>query len=138
MFMIFPLRMVCVSSFVLCFFFQREDKLQSASDIFFGRDGTSVHDDGIFDDGKSQSCAAQFATTPFVHTIEPLENMCQMLVCHTHAVVCETEIEKVLVCSEHPYRYFCSFAGISDGIVGEITENGIDERVVAWHYQFIR
>ena len=44
--------------FLLC---QREHKFQSTPLIVLGGDCSTVDNDGVFHDGKSQACAAQFA-----------------------------------------------------------------------------
>ena len=86
-----------------------------------------MQQNGILDDGKSEAGAAQFPRTPFVHAVEPLEQMRKMLRRNTCAIVRKTEPELVLFLLETLDCDGGAFTGVCDGIVRQISENRIDK-----------
>ena len=86
-----------------------------------------MQQNGILDDGKSEAGAAQFPRTPFVHAVEPLDQMRKMLRRNTCAIVRKTEPELVLVLLETLDCDGGAFTGVCDGIVRQISENRIDK-----------
>ena len=86
-----------------------------------------VQQNGIFDDGKSETGAAQFPRAPFVHTVESLEQMRKMLRRNTCSIVRKTEPELVLFLLETLDRDGGAFTGVCDGIVSQVSENRLDE-----------
>ena len=44
-----------------------------------GRYGAAVDGYGILDDGKAETCAAEFSATPLIYSVEAFENMFQVL-----------------------------------------------------------
>ena len=89
-----------------------------------------MEEHGVFNDGKSQTGAAELARTPFVYPVESLEQTIQMFFGYTHAVVREGEIVVLLVFEIAVDCDVSSPPGIGDGIVGEVSENRVEQRIV--------
>lgn len=71
--------------------FKREQKLQSARRPVAHRYGASERLYGILDNRQAESGATHLTRTPGVNTVEPLEQMDQMLVRHPDTIVIERE-----------------------------------------------
>ena len=91
-----------------------------------------VQQNGILDDGKSEAGAAQFPRAPFVHAVEPLEQMRKMLRRDTCPIVRKTEPDLVLFLLETLDCNGGAFTGVCDGIVHQVTEDGVEQRVIAF------
>ena len=76
-----------------------------------------MNDNRVLDNGQSQSCAAQFARTPFVYTIETLEQAVQVLLRNTYTGIGKTEIIEILVFAETTDIDMYIRPRISDGII---------------------
>ena len=92
--------------------------------------------DCIFYDGKSEACASEFARAPFVNAIETLEEVFQMLRLYTRAVVAYKELVVMapfhfcLLTTNHEAR---GSRGVGNGVVDEVSEDAVDEALVAQH-----
>lgn len=119
----------------LVFFSQGEDKLQSAVQVVLGHDGSAVNLHTVLDDGQSESGSAKLARASLVDTVESLEQPSQVLGSHANPGVGKAEVVHAFVLAEARHPDGDARAGIGDGVVGEVSEDGVDERVVALYFK---
>ena len=83
-------------------FAQGEDEFQSAAFAVAYGDRPAVDHDGVFDDRKPESRAAQLARAPLVDTVEPLEEVREVFFVDADAVVGEKYISAKSLPPQHP------------------------------------
>ena len=91
-----------------------------------------MQENGILDDGKTQTGATHLAAASLIYTIETLEKTGEMLGRNPLTIIAEDEMPLVALLLG-TQRHLTSFAGISDGIVGKIAEYAIEKTAVALH-----
>ena len=112
-------------------FSQRKKDIQTTRGFVFNPYFTFVEENSVFDDGQSQTGAAEFAGASFVYPIETLEEAVQMLFGYPHAVVGEGEVVILVVFEIAVDGDSGTLSGVRDGVVGEISEYRVEQRVVA-------
>ena len=90
-----------------------------------------MNEDCILHYGEPQAGAAQLARASFVYTVEAFEQTVQMFGRNADAGIGKTEIIVILVFAETADVDVYVGAGISDGVVHEVAEDGVEQRVVA-------
>ena len=109
---------------------QRKVKDKAALPATRSRDGASVKDDGILYNGKAETCAAQLAATPLVDAVETLEDAWQVFGSEAHTVVGKGEVIEGFVLGGADGDGG-TLAGIGDGIVRQVAEDGVEQRGIA-------
>lgn len=107
------------------FFRQREKELQPSFGTVLGRDASAVYENCILHDGESQPRAAELARPPLVYPVEPFEQTAQVFGRHSRSRVGKAEIIELVVFAEAADADLYVRAGISDGIVRQIAEDGV-------------
>ena len=113
----------------MLFLFQREIKCQTAIFGKMGGDGAAMQEDSILHDGKTEPCTTHLSAAAFVYAIESLKDAGQVLRGDAYAIIAETECPMIV-------HRFCAdvdvgaLAGIVDGVVDEVTEDTVNERLV--------
>ena len=116
---------------LLLFFCEGENELQSSARTVFGGDGAPVYEDCVFHNGQSQAGTAQFARTPFVYAVEALKQAVQMFGGYAYTCVGKAEIIEILVFAEAGDVDAYVGARIGYGIVHQIAEDRVEQRIVA-------
>ena len=88
-----------------------------------------MQENGILDDGKTQTGATHLAAASLIYPIETLKKTGEMLGRNTLTVITEDEMPLIALLLG-TQRYLTPFAGISYGIVGKITEDAINQTLV--------
>ena len=86
---------------------------------------------GILYDGKTKPRSAELSGTALVHAVKPLEQVRKMLFGNTGPVVGEDEPILVAVLLRTLDSYRRALTGISYRIVSQISENGIQQQLIA-------
>ena len=108
-------------------FAQGEDEFQSAAFAVAHGDRPAVDHDGVFDDRKPESRAAQLARAPLVDTVEPLEEVREVFFVDADAVVgekyraCLCRVRKQADEDVAPAR-------VGRGVVRQVAEDGTQQR----------
>ena len=116
----------CYEGNILFFLGQCEYELQSSSLPVFGRDGSSVYQNGVFHNGQSEAGSAQLARTAFVYPVEAFEQAVQVFRSYAYPCICKAEIIEVLVFAETADVYIYVGTSVGDGVVHQIPEDGVE------------
>lgn len=123
--------------YALLSFPKRKLKQQAAVVRCPCRDVASVQHDGILDDRQSESRSAHLAAAAFVDAVETLEDACQVFFRDACPVVSESEQSGVGIIRG---RHFDgrTLSGIVDGIVHQVAEDAVQQRMVAPYDDVLR
>ena len=91
-----------------------------------------MQENGILDDGKTQTGATHLAAASLIYPIETLEKTGEMLGRNSLAIITEDEMPLIALLLG-TQRYLTPFAGISYGIVGKIAEHTVEQTAVTLH-----
>lgn len=85
----------------------------------------------FFDDSKTKACSAHLAAASLVDTIEALEEAREVLGRYPYSIVAEDKrpVVGVALSGERDRR---ALAGIGNGVVGEIAEDTVKQRLTAF------
>lgn len=106
---------------------QREDEFEPALVAVADRDRAAVECDGVADDREPEPRAAEFARAPLVHAVEPLEEVGQVLLLDSDAVVGHQDralVGRVVKQADEQV----AASGVGGGIVGQVAEDRAEER----------
>ena len=95
----------------------------------------------ILDDGEAEAGAAEFAAASLVDAVETFEDVLQMLMLYTRAVVADGElIEMAAFDLGLPADDVepGSSVGVGNGIVDKIAEDAVKQALVAQHLHVLR
>ena len=89
--------------------------------------------DCMLDDRKTQTRASRTAAAAFVDTEEAVEEFGQVLIVNTLAGVIEMDIVTFIVLLVAFYTYRHILTGVGNGIFKEVTENAVQQAVIAYY-----
>lgn len=121
---------LCKDEILLDMFLQGKQETNAFSFLALGRNLSFVEKDGILNDRKTQSGSSQFAATAFIDPIEAFEDAVDMFFFHSDTVVREVEIIEFLVLFITGQTDGNILAGIGDGIIKQIPEDRVEERMI--------
>ena len=119
------------------FFLQGEEEGDAFSRAAFGRDLALVEMDAVLHDREPQPRPADFPASPLVDPVEPLEDPVDVFRGDADAIVRETEIVIFGVFLVAIDRDRDVLAGVGEGIVEQVAEDGVEQGLVAPHHRLV-
>ena len=117
------------------FFLQGEEEGDAFSRAAFGRDLALVEMDAVLHDREAQPRAANFPATSLVDPVEALEDPVDVFLGDADAIVREAEIVIFGVFLVAIDRDLDVLAGVGEGIVEQVAEDGVEQRLVSLHHR---
>lgn len=111
-------------------FGEGEGVFESACRAVVDGDCPAERHDGVFDDGESESCAAEFARASGVDAVEAVEEAGDVAFVDSDAVVGEAKDVESIVFGDEVEADFGA-AGVGGGIFDESAEHVVEQCVVA-------
>ena len=119
------------------FFLQGEEEGDAFSRAAFGRDLALVEMDAVLHDREAQPRAANFPASPLVDPVEPLEDPVDVFRGDADTIVREAEIVIFGVFLVAIDRDLDVLAGVGEGIVEQVAEDGVEQGLVAPHHRLV-